>query len=308
MGSKVKLELSEHRILRISLYGAIIFSALGIALGVASESQIIVFDGLYSMISVLLSGVSIATVRFKNRKDNEKYPFGKDTVEPLVIIFKYSVIMMLVFISFVSAIKSLLNGGREVEIGAALVYSFISTFGCYGFYRYIKLYSIKKKSGLVSAESSQWLMDTLVSGGVLLGFGIAYVLGRFSSLNWMIPYIDPVMVIVVSLYFVKVPVIEMRKSVSELLDMAPEKGLGENVEKVVNEIEIKYDIEETFLRVSKVSTTLWIEVDFVVGENSTIETIEDQDDVREEIDKSISKLGYDKWLTISFTNDRKWAL
>lgn len=308
MEGKINLELSEHKVLKISLYGAVLFSLMGVALGVVSESQIIVFDGLYSMISVLLSGISIATVKFKNKRDVKRYPFGKDTVEPLVIILKYSVILLLVSVSFASAVKSAFSGGREIEIGMALIYSVISTFGCYAFYRYIKLYSIKKGSGLISAESNQWLMDTLVSGGVFFGFIIAYLLGKVSSLSWITPYIDPAMVIVISVYFVKVPVAEIRKSMRELLDMAPEDDLGKNVEKMVNEIEVKYDMEETFLRVSVVSTTLWVEVDFVVGENSSIETIEDQDEIREEIDMGINKLGYDKWLTVSFTNDRKWAI
>jgi cation diffusion facilitator family transporter len=308
MESKMETIRPENKLLKVSLYSAVLFAALGIVLGMMTNSQTIMFDGMYSVISVALSGVSLLTSKFKNKIDIKQYPFGKEVVEPLVIMLKYGIIILLVLASLGSAVFSLFNGGRQIAMDTALIYAIVSTGGCFAVYRYISRHSSKNGSNLLSAESAQWLMDTLVSAGVLLGFIIAYGARKTELLSFMLPYIDPLMVIIVSVYFIKVPICQIRKSLKEVLDMSPEDQIKNRVEELVKDVEIKYGIEETFLRVSKVSSTLWIEIDFVVDESSSIETVKDQDDIREEIDLKMKKLNYDKWLTVCFTNDRKWAI
>ena len=90
--------------------------------------------------------------------------------------------------------------------------------------------------------------------------------------------------------------------------MAPEGELAQELQNMINQIEKKYKFKESFLRVSKARKTLWVEVDFVVDKDSKIATIQEQDLVREEISQKIHHLGYDKWLTVAFTVDRKWAI
>lgn len=308
MQNSMEIIRPENKLLKFSLYSAVLFAVSGMVLGFVTNSQTIMFDGMYSVISVILSGISIATSKFKCKNDTKKYPFGKDTVEPLVIMLKYGIIIILVLASLGSAIYSLFNGGREIYMDAALLYAVLSTVGCYAVYKYIAKCSVKKNSNLLTAESTQWLMDALVSGGVLLGFILAFGAKQSSLFNFILPYIDPLMVILVSFYFIKVPVCQIRKSLKEVLDMSPEDEINDKVQKLVKDIEKKYSIDESFLRMSKVSSTLWIEVDFVISESSLVETIKDQDGIREEIDIKIKKLDYDNWTTVCFTHDRKWAV
>jgi predicted Co/Zn/Cd cation transporter (cation efflux family) len=90
--------------------------------------------------------------------------------------------------------------------------------------------------------------------------------------------------------------------------MAPEKNISTDVENIIFKIEKKYMLKESFLRVSKIRKTLWVELDFVVDNNSKIYSIQDQDLIRKEISQKIDSLKHETWLTVSFTLDRKWAL
>ena len=55
-----------------------------------------------------------------------------------------------------------------------------------------------------------------------------------------------------------------------------------------------------------VGEQLWIEIDFVVTKDTMVKSIDDQDQVREEIARVVKDTPH--WLTVSFTGKRKWAI
>ncbi|GEN57282.1 cobalt-zinc-cadmium resistance protein [Halolactibacillus alkaliphilus] len=303
-------QLSQERhLLRISVYGALFFAISGIVFGIISGAQMIVFDGLYSLISLILSTISLFASHYMRKTDIKNFPFGKDKIEPLVIIIKYLVILVLVVSSFTSAVMALLSGGREVDINLALVYSVLSTILCIGITFYLKSHAKKSKSGLLHAEANQWVMDSLVSLGVVVGFIISLIFTNLPALSGLIPYIDPIMVVIVSVYFVKVPISEMGSGLREILDMPPKGKMPDQIKQHIKTLKTTHEFKEAFTRVSKVGQTLWVEVDFVAEiDNEIIETISEQDSIREDIHQYLSQYPYEIWLTVSFTEDRKWAI
>lgn len=298
----------EKKLIRTSLYGTLFFALLGIVLGVITSSQMIVFDGLYSMIGVGLSTLSVLTIKFQEKKDWKTYPFGKQMADPLVILLKYFVIMILVTTSAAFAIISILNGGKETEFGVATLYSMFSATSCFLVYRYLLSYKDKINSALVKAESNQWFMDALISTMVGIGFILAMILKKTGLATELVPYIDPVMVLLASIYFIKFPILGIKENIKEVLEVKPQGKTVDLIEKIILDIEKKHSIKETFMRISKVGKVIWIEIDYIVDENSDIRTINDGDTVRQELEELFSELEYDKWLTVSFTENRKWAL
>lgn len=104
-----------------------------------------------------------------------------------------------------SALGDLLEGGRAVNPGFAVLYGGFATVAGFLGYLYLGKRGEGTTSGFVRAESSQWLMDALLSAGVLAGFIAALILS-FTPLAAATVYVDPVMVILVCAYFLKVPV------------------------------------------------------------------------------------------------------
>ncbi|MFC7061463.1 cation diffusion facilitator family transporter [Halobacillus seohaensis] len=295
----------DSTILKISVFGALLFSVMGITWGILANSQMIIFDGLYSFISLGLSLLSLFAFSFIQKEDQERFQYGKDVIEPLVIIFKACAIIAMCLFAFSTSIIDLLKGGREVALGPAALYALIATVLCIIVYRIMK--NKQSNSEFVRAEAAQWLMDTILSGAVLLGFIIALILNQ-TTLSFLTSYIDPAMVLLVSLYFLKVPVRMLIKNTKELLWMAPSTDIQYQVTQAVELAKAKYNINEDFTRVTKVGKTIFIEIDFVLSEGTIINNVDEFDKVRKEFDQQLHIEGHTKWFTLSFTKDRKWVL
>jgi predicted Co/Zn/Cd cation transporter (cation efflux family) len=298
----------EKILLKFSALGAVFFAVAGIMLGLMSGSQMILFDGLYSLSSVILSLLSLAASNFMHKTD-KRFPFGKDVVEPLWVMVKYAVLLLLVGSTGISAFFSLFQGGRHIVMNTALAYSAIGSFLCLLVYLVLRQKSKQRTSALVKAELTQWFVDTILSFGVLAGFGISFLIQRFMpAWHGILPYVDPGMVVLATLYFIRIPVGEMGKALREVLEMSPEDGVTAKINDKVAFMEDKYEMNESFVRVARVGKTLWVEIDFVVKGSTKVSTIFDQDRLREELSDYIEGFSKGNWLTVSFTNARKWAV
>lgn len=294
---------TESYLLKISTLGTLFFAVLGIAWGWTVKSEMILFDGMYSLGGVILSLLALMGSIYINKKDYEKYPFGKKMIEPLIVIIKSLAIFIMCIYSLTGSIKDLINGGNEVQYGYAL----ISTLGCGIAYFFLKKKGKAINSSLVNIESSQWLMDTLLSMGVLVGFLIANII-KHTEFIWFNRYLDPLMVIICSSVFIKMPIKSFGDGLKELLEFKADDSITLEIDKLVEGIEREYNFEDTITRVSKTGNDLRIEIDFIYNEESNIKVLDEMDGVREKIFNSLSHINYEKWLNVSFTKDKKWAI
>lgn len=297
----------ENKVLKLSVLGALFFALFGIAWGWAIDSEMIIFDGLYSFISLLLSMLSLFISNFMSQKDVEKFPFGKHILEPLVISIKSLVILIMCLFTLVGAVKTIISGGNSVEFGLAIIYSVISVLGCGIISFYIKSKAKSLSSELLKAEFNQWLMDTILSAAVLVGFLIAIVLSA-SKFKFLNPYIDPAMTLIVSIVFLRLPIKTFMESFKEIIAVKADDEINEDIYVLVKEIEEEYRFEDSIARVSKIGRELRIEIDFVYNQNSKLKTLDQMDSVREEINDAMKHIKYNKWLNISFTGNKKWIV
>ena len=297
----------ENKILKLSAIGALFFALFGIAWGWAIDSDMIIFDGIYSFVSLILSIGSLFINNYIAKKDNDKFPFGKSILEPLIIAVKSLIILLMCLYSLRDALKVIISGGNTVEYGLALIYSIVSVVGCGIITRVMIVKEKKISSELIKAESNQWLMDTVLSGAVLVGFLIAMILSN-TNLSFINPYIDPVMTVIVSIVFLKLPIVTFIKSFKELIWVKADDSINEDIYVLVKEIEEEYNFEDSIARVSKSGRELRIEIDFIYNDKSKFKDLDQMDSVREEINEAIKHINYKKWLNVSFTGDKKWAI
>ena len=66
---------NENRVLMFSALLASGFALGGLALGLIVGSLVIVFDGVYSLISLLLTLLSLAASKYINRPSDSNFPF-----------------------------------------------------------------------------------------------------------------------------------------------------------------------------------------------------------------------------------------
>jgi cation diffusion facilitator family transporter len=194
----------DQRLLMFSIWASAGFAVLSSVWGILSGSSMIVFDGLYSFVSIGLSVLAVLALRFSRRGADERFPWGRDAAEPFVVVIKAATLGALCAYAAVGGIVDIVNGGREVAVGSAVVYAVVATLGGLAVGLVLRR-ATRDGSDLVRAEAAEWVGDTLLSVGVLIGFLVAYALLLAGRAD-LAAYVDPVMVTLVSLAFLWVPI------------------------------------------------------------------------------------------------------
>ena len=139
-----------------------------------------------------------------------------------------------------------------------------------------------------------------------MDFSFAYALVAAGRAD-LAAYVDPGMVTLVSLAFLWVPIKLIVSSLRQILSMAPEADVLDQLRACVAAVEERYAFSESFLRASKVGNRMDIEIDFITDADSAVRTIADSDTVREDLHKQLAAMGYERSVVVTFTADRRWA-
>ncbi len=265
---------NENHILTISALLASGFAAGGMILGLLVGSIVIVFDGVYSLVSLLLTLLSLAASYYINKPSKSVFPFGKAVLEPIVIAIKATVILVVVLFSLYSALSSLMTGGREVDASVATIFGVVNILGCGYAWWFMAKRSRRYSSGLIEAETKQWQMDTLLSVAVTVGFIVAWLVS-LSPFEEYARYADPAMMILMGFYFLKVPFDMLCGASRELLMMTPSKELCLEVGNDVLEIEKISDHQLKVAGITKVGQELRVNIDLHVDDDTLeLDTLE----------------------------------
>ncbi|CAE6921300.1 MULTISPECIES: cation diffusion facilitator family transporter [Vibrio] len=277
---------NENRILTFSALLASGFAIGGMVLGLLVGSIVIVFDGVYSLVSLLLTLLSLAASYYISKPSKSIFPFGKAVLEPVVIAIKAAVILVVVSFSLYSAVTALMSGGREVNASIATIFGIVNVVGCGYAWWFMAQKSRRFSSGLIEAEKKQWLMDTLLSVAVTVGFVAAWLISLTPYAHYAV-YADPMMMLLMGFYFLKVPFDMLVSALRELLMMTPSKELCQSVGNDVLEIEKVTEHQLKLAGVTKVGQELRVNVDVHVDDDTLqLDTLEQ---TRKQLTKRLSK-------------------
>jgi len=276
------------------------FALGGLALGLIVGSLVIVFDGVYSLVSLLLTLLSLAALKYINRPSDSNFPFGRAIIEPIVIAFKATVILLVVGYSLYSAVGALMTGGREVDASIATIFGALNVLGCGYAWWYIANKSKSFSSGLIEAESKQWQMDTLLSVAVTAGFIAAWLI-TLSPYTELAVYADPMMMVLMSFYFIKVPFDMLKQAMRELLMMSANKEICEKVDENVIAVDKEAQQDLELKGVTKVGQELRINVD-IHPNNQGIIAVNDIEKTRRLLKRRLSKMPYELKLNLSIAS------
>jgi predicted Co/Zn/Cd cation transporter (cation efflux family) len=292
----------EERLLRISVGGAVVFAVTALVWGVLVRSQLIVFDGLYSTISVALSAMSLVTYRLIARGPDERHPFGREVLSAVVVLVKGVAIGVLCAYALATAVVDLLGGGREVAAGWAAAYAAAATAGCGLVVVLLRRGGGADTTSLIRAESSQWLLDTVLSAAILLGFLVALALERAGRAE-LAAYVDPGMVAVVALWFLRLPAQLVREGWEGLVALRPDDPVAGDLQARVGAVAAAYGFTAHLCRVATFGDRVDVEVELLVGDTTPVRDVEGFDLVRRQLETALRDAPTDARLAVSFTAD-----
>ncbi|NIY91169.1 cation diffusion facilitator family transporter [Vibrio diazotrophicus] len=293
-----KTNINEKRILTLSALISSGFAMGGLVVGLLVSSLVILFDGMYSLVSLLLTILSLIASRYIQKPSDEAFQFGRAALEPAVIAVKGAVILIVVCSSLYSAVVALFTGG-EVDVSIATLFGIVNVIGCGVAWLYMNKLHKRSASDLIDAEVKQWKMDTLLSVAVTVGFILAWLL-TLSPLAEYAVYTDPVMMLAMSFYFLKVPFEMLKSSLREIFMMAPSEEICNKVDQGVLAAGEESDQLVELSAVTKIGRELWVDVD-IKSEDDVI-AVEDIEHTRRTLHKKLSKLPFNLQLSVNIAS------
>ncbi|GAM56267.1 cobalt-zinc-cadmium resistance protein [Vibrio ishigakensis] len=279
----------ESRILTFSAILCLGFAVMGVVVGLWVGSLVIVFDGAYSLISLLLTLLSLVAAKYIANPSRTQFPLGLAALEPIVISVKATVILSVVVASLYSAAMSLFSGGRPVDASIATLFGVVNVAGCLLGWLVIKRMNKNLNSGLIDAEGNS-ADGCLISLAVLLGFVAAWVLSQTTLAAYSV-YADPVMMLLMGGYFLKVPFDMLKGAVLELLNKSADKSVCDQVIKQVSNENDAQPLDISVSAVTKVGNELRVHIDVAIPEDENLQC-RDIERTKKSLHHKLNKLPY----------------
>lgn len=305
---------SEQGLLRTSIAVTLFIASIGIAFGLASGSFSIVFDGVYSLVDASMSGLSLMVVRLitshasslqMSRKLRERFTMGFWHLEPMVLALNGILLSGVAIYALINAVSSLLEGGRHLEFGIAMVYAALTVTACVSIAVIEGKANRKLRSDFVVMDVKGWVMSASITAALLIAFCFGYAV-QGTSLEWVSPYIDPAVLALVCLVIVPLPMSVVRQALADIFLVTP-GDLKQHVDAVAQAFVERHGLQSYRAYVAKVGRSREIELYFIVPPHMAAKTIEQWDAWRNEIGEAIGGEGPNRWLTVVFTGDPEWA-
>jgi predicted Co/Zn/Cd cation transporter (cation efflux family) len=207
--------------------------------------------------------------------------------------------------ALITAIGSLLAGGRELAFDQAIIYAVVTMFAAIGMAIFDTRANRSIRSGFVALDAKAWMMSAALTAALLVAFIFGFMI-QGTSLKWMSPYIDPAALAIVCLIVIPIPIGTVRQALADALLVTP-PDLMRHVEAIAAQIVLRYQFLSYRAYVARVGRGRQIELYFIVPMGLPAKRLEEWDKIRDEIGDAIGNDTPDRWLSIVFTTDQAWT-
>ncbi len=233
----------EQKALVIGVGINLVSSIVGIIYFVITKSQALFLDAFISFILCISTIISLVVTHTVNKKDNEKYPLGRYAIENLFLVFRSILMLLIIAYTLINGVITIINfyigkldNDLNINFIDLLIYTILMVGSCVLItitYSYFNK-KLEVKSEIISIEIKSSIYDGLVT----LFATSSLVLFRY--IDFLNPYQeigDSITVIILSLFYLIMPIKELKKQVKVLTD----KRNFEKQEKKIKElINLKY--------------------------------------------------------------------
>jgi len=210
----------EQRVLGLSIVITMILAATGVSFGLAAGSNAVLFDGMYALVDAFMATLGLGVARLiaasnvaaeSGRWHRDRFTMGFWHLEPMVLGFNGILLTAAATYGLLDGIDSFLRGGRTLKFETAAAYALLSTAVDVSMALYTTRANRTINSQLVALDTRSWVMTAALGGGLLGAFGIGLAL-RGTAASWLLPYIDPLVLIVICLAVIPVPFTTVRRN------------------------------------------------------------------------------------------------
>lgn len=296
----------ERKVLLISAWGCLVIGCVGLTFSFVSSSQAILLDGLFNLTYFATGLFTLKVAQLVQRGDDEHFPYGYTFFEPLINGVKGVLVLGVSVVAFIGALEALLTGGRAIAAAAAIAYGTFATVACWALAYVTHRGARGSGSPLVQADAENWLVNGAISSAVLLAF-LSILVIRDGPFAFLVPYVDPVLVVIVVLISISIPVRMAWRALMELLNRTPSAAIVEQVTQAVQGSVAHLPVRDLFVRVIQPGRTRMVMVHVVLPEDFVVTGLPQLDAVRRRTLESLKADHRGVILDMVFTADRVWG-
>lgn len=294
----------EQALLKQSTILMFAVAIAGIVTGFVSGAESILFDGFFSLIATFIKVLMLITAKLIAKQSNHRFQFGFWHLEPMVLLIEGSFLLLIAIYALLNGVFGILNGGREIELGMVIIYAAVFTVVEFAYFFYVRHRNRRLKSSLIQFDNISWLVDAMLSVGLLVSFVTALLLKQYGHGEWAV-YVDPLILIVLALSMLPPAFKILRPALRDVLGIAPDQ-LDDKVRSVMDAAKARHGFDDYISYVQKHGRARFIEIHIVLPAGYPLHGVATLDVLREEISTALGQADAARWLTISFTGDRKW--
>lgn len=249
----------EKSAMTVSLHGNLVFVILELVMAIYTSSQAVLLDAVYDGIEFFMLLPSIFLIPLLYKPSNEDRPFGYMQVETLFVVVK-GITMTAVTIGLIANnINLLLHGGHMISFNTVACFEFSACVLGVIVSVYLRRKNRSLNSPIVTVEMEGWQMDSLISLGMTAAFLFPVIL-PFEWFKPVIPYLDQIITITLSLIMIPVPVKTVISGVRDLMLIPPEEETIQEIKDTVDPILQPYNYSDIAYDIVRTGRKLWISV------------------------------------------------
>jgi cation diffusion facilitator family transporter len=295
---------AEQRALRFSIALTVVLGVLGVAAGLVTGSQAIIFDGMYSFVDVVPTIVSLLVVKLLAQGTSQRFQYGYWHLEPLVAVLRDSLLAVACIYAAVDAVKTLSSGGgHDVEYGRAALWAGVLCVIGLVMTLFLGRRAKALRSPMLEVDARSWALSALLSLSLLIGFALGAVLVR-TRWQGLVPYVDSIVLLSMALILLPMPLLGLWRSMRDVLQIAPNE-LDRRVHAVMDSVVKDRGFLEYSSYIAKVGRGTFVEIHVLVSPDARMD-ITTADAIRREVSERLNAGTPTFWLTIDFTAERKW--
>lgn len=254
-----KMQKREKSAMSVSLYGNLVFVVIELVMALVTDSQAVLLDAVYDGVEFCMLLPSIFLIPLLYKPSNEEHPFGYMQIETIFVVVKGITMTAVTFGLIFNNINLMLHGGHIVSFHTVAGFEL---FACIlGIIVTIYLYYKNKQmeSPLINMEMQGWRIDSFIS----LGMTAAFLLPMLIPFDWfqhVVPYLDQLITIVLSLVMIPTPIHTVITGIRDLMLIPPEEETIDDIKETIEPIIGVYGHKNLYYDIVRTGRKLWISV------------------------------------------------
>lgn len=217
----------KKRAARISIAAAVSLAILKLVTGLLTGSLAVLSSALDSLLDILMSGVNYTAIHHAEQPADERHPYGHGKFETLATLFQSMIIAVSGGWIIYEAVRRIVQGTQVSQVPGGIAVMTISLIASWLVSRYLKRAAEQTDSSALAADALHFSMDVYTNLALILGLVI---------LSWTgLPWIDPLMSLLVAAYIIVEALRLLRKGLGDVLDEKLPAEVQAQIEALIDE-------------------------------------------------------------------------